>query len=60
VPLVTQHLEAAIREELSIEPAPPAPGAALNGHPRGRLWRRPARASALDDLADIGPDRSRD
>ncbi len=61
VPLVMQQFEAAIREELSIDPVPP--GAALaDGDARaraGKLWRRP-RTPALDDLADIGQDLSRD
>lgn len=61
VPLVMQQFEAAIREELSIDPVPP--GVALaDGDARaraGKLWRRP-RTPALDDLADIGQDLSRD
>ena len=64
VPLVLQQLEAAIREELLIEPAPPARRLAqLNGNLRGRVrlpWRRPAAPPALDDLEDIGQDLSRD
>jgi hypothetical protein len=64
VPLVMQQFEAAIREELSIDPLPPVGVAWLNGHLRGREpapWRRrPAREPALDDGADNGQDRSRD
>jgi hypothetical protein len=56
VPLVMQQFEAAIREELGIDPVPPAP---LNGH-RGRLAWRPARQRALDELSDIGQDRKGD
>jgi hypothetical protein len=61
VPLVMQQFEAAIREELEIDPLPPARLALADGDLRraGRLWRRP-RTPALDDLADIGQDLSRD
>lgn len=63
VPLVMQQFEAAIRDELAIDPVPPARAAQLNGDARGRArlwWRRPAREPALDDLEDIGQDLTRD
>jgi hypothetical protein len=63
VPLVMQQFEAAVREELRMTAAPPAGPELSNGDLRGRSrsWRRrPARTSALDDLADIGQDLSRD
>jgi hypothetical protein len=61
VPLVMQQFEAAIREELRIDPVPPGPGASADGDLRARrgLLRRPARP-ALDDLENIGQDLSRD
>jgi hypothetical protein len=63
VPLVVQHFEAAIREELVIQDTPPAQPDAAEGEPRGRgrsLLRRPPRRTPLSDLADIGQDLSRD
>jgi hypothetical protein len=58
VPLVMQQFEAAIREELRIDPVPPGPSVNHDGGRRG-LRRRPARP-ALDGLEDIGQDLSRD
>jgi hypothetical protein len=63
VPLVMQQFEEAVREELRIAVLPPAPVEPSDGDGRGRSrsWlRRPARTSALDDLAEIGQDLSRD
>ncbi|MEU4242317.1 hypothetical protein [Actinoplanes sp. NPDC026619] len=63
VPLVMQHLEEAIRDELHMATAAPARPELSNGDRRGRarlLMRRPSRGPALDDLADIGQDLSRD
>ena len=63
VPLVMQQFEAAIREELRIEPAPPAEPEPSESDLRGRartLLRRQARSSPLDGMADIGQDLSRD
>ena len=63
VPLVMQHFEVAIREELHIEPAPPAEPQPSESDLRGRaraLLRRQARTSPLDGMADIGQDRGRD
>ncbi len=59
VPLVMQQFEAAIRDELDIETAPPAPPSAPNGKARG-LLRRQARQEPLAGVADIGQDLSRD
>jgi hypothetical protein len=59
VPLVVQQFEAAIREELSIDPIAPVRLAQLNGH-RRVPWRRPSRGPALDDLEEVRQDRSRD
>nr|WP_296066944.1 hypothetical protein [uncultured Actinoplanes sp.] len=57
VPLVMQQLEAAIREELEIDPT--APATSENG---GRFAnvRRPARSAALDGGRNIGQDLSRE
>ena len=63
VPLVMQQFEAAIREELQISDIPPTRLELSDGDLRGRarsLLRRPARQPALNDLADIGQDLSRD
>jgi len=63
VPLVMQQFEAAIREELQISDTPPTRLELSDGDLRGRarsLLRRPARQPALNDLADIGQDLSRD
>ena len=51
VPLVMQQFEAAVREELGIETEPPP------GNGRSRFL---ARKPALDDLANVGQDLSRD
>ena len=51
VPLVMQQFEAAIREELGIDTEPP---------PSNTRLRFLARKPALDDLADIGQDLSRE
>ncbi|GAA2603619.1 hypothetical protein [Paractinoplanes durhamensis] len=63
VPLVMQQFEAAVRVELRIDTEAPGASEMSNGDRRGRtrqLLRRPARGTALDDLADIGQDLSRD
>jgi hypothetical protein len=63
VPLVMQQFEAAIREELHISDSPPARLELSDGDLRGRargLLRRQTRQPALNDLADIGQDLSRD
>jgi hypothetical protein len=63
VPLVMQQFEEAVRDELRITGEPPGHPELSDGDLRGRsrLWsRRPARSPALDDLADIGQDLSRD
>ena len=57
VPLVMQQLEAAIREELEIDPT--APTTSQNGS-RSPLMRRPARSAALDGEQNIGQDLSRE
>jgi hypothetical protein len=61
VPLVMQQFEAAIREELRIDPVAPGPSVNHDGDGRVRrgLLRRTSRP-ALDDLEDIGQDLSRD
>lgn len=58
VPLVMQQLEAAIREELRIDIEPPRRAESPNGRARS-LLRRPSQP-ALDDLADLGQDLTRD
>ncbi|HET6479108.1 MAG TPA: hypothetical protein VFG35_03565 [Actinoplanes sp.] len=63
VPLVMQQFEAAIREELRIEPTPPTQTTVADADARGRAWsrlRRPARVAPLDGHADIRQDLSRD
>ena len=63
VPLVIQQFEEAVRDELRIDTVAPKKSELPNvdGKGRGRLGlRRAARASALDDLEDIGQDLSRD
>jgi hypothetical protein len=60
VPLVLQQLEAAIREELQIEPTAPPPVVLENDRGRFSLLRRPSRPAALDGQENIGQDLSRE
>lgn len=55
VPLVMQQFEAAIRDELRIETAPPSPPADAGSRGWPRL-RRPARTAPLDGRAEVGQD----
>ena len=55
VPLVMQQFEAAIRDELRIETAPPPPPADAESRSWPRL-RRPARTAPLDGRAEVGQD----